>query len=366
VRIYRNTRGVTRYTRELNACQQNDAAWPPVTVVVNTFNEAKVIRRKLESLADLNYPTEQLEVLVVDDCSHDDTGGVAERALAAFGLPGRVLRTPVRLGLNASLNLAFQEAGHDVVCVTDSDVILEANALARAVRVLQGVDGAGGVTGKIEPLLGKEGMASSSEGSYRVFYDRSMLSESAVHSCFPGNGPLIMFDRSLVRSSIPVAYGSSDGNIAMNIVKSGKRLLYVPDAVIFEPVPDTMGQQRLQKVRRARRLIQVFLHNVDVWGKQAYGAFGTLIFPLKFLIHVVCPLLTVIGVAAVVGGVLLSGIFWIQLCCAGVLAVLGGVLVARPRVRQFFLSFVVHQMYLLAGLFSSFRKSVFWKTIERT
>jgi cellulose synthase/poly-beta-1,6-N-acetylglucosamine synthase-like glycosyltransferase len=175
-----------------------------------------------------------------------------------------------------------------------------------------------------------------------------------------------MFDRSLVHASIPVPYGSSDGNIAMNVVKSGKRLLYVPDAVILEPVPDTVGQQQLQKVRRARRLIQVFLHNLDVVGNGAYGRFGTVVFPLKFLIHVVCPLVAVLGLAAITVGVVLSGVFWIQMGFAAVLALLGGLLLAWPRMRRFLLSFIFHQAYLLAGLFSSFRKSVFWKTIERT
>jgi len=81
----------------------------------------------------------------------------------------------------------------------------------------------------------------------------------------------------------------------MNIIKSGYRFIYIPDAVIVEPVPENIGQQRLQKVRRAKRLIQVFLHNSDVFLNKKYGKFGRIIFPLKFLMVAVCPLLMAIG-----------------------------------------------------------------------
>ena len=110
-----------------------------------------------------------------------------------------------------------------------------------------------------------------------------MLGESSLHSAFPGNGPLIVFDKSKVNSPIPEYHGSTDGNIAMNIIKSGVRFVYVSNAVIFEPVPENLGQQRLQKVRRAQRLIQVFLHKKGVFFNKKYGKFGRVIFPLKVL-----------------------------------------------------------------------------------
>jgi cellulose synthase/poly-beta-1,6-N-acetylglucosamine synthase-like glycosyltransferase len=192
-----------------------------------------------------------------------------------------------------------------------------------------------------------------------------MVSESSLHSAFPGNGPLIIFNKSLVPFSIPTSYGSTDANIAMNIVKSGKRLLYVPNALIYEPVPETVSQQKLQKVRRAKRLIQVFLHNLDVFGNKKYGWFGVLIFPLKFLMHVVCPFLVFLGSTLFFVFFVFSNVFLFQvgfMIFAALFFVLFAVL---GRVRRFFISFVLHQVYLLLGFVSSFRKSVFWKTVDR-
>jgi hypothetical protein len=40
-------------------------------------------------------------------------------------------------------------------------------------------------------------------------------------------------------------------------------------------------------------------------------------------------------------------------------------LLSFKRVGSFLSSFILHQCYLVIGLFSSFKKSIYWKTIDR-
>jgi biofilm PGA synthesis N-glycosyltransferase PgaC len=362
--IYRNTDRVTRYLTTLGKLQQRTEALPKVSIIVSAYNEAKVIQRKIQNIAHLKYPQERIELLVIDDCSQDATGDLAETALKEYHLHGRVLRTPTRLGLNQSLNHAFQQARHPFICVTDSDVTLATDALTNAITVLAHFDEAGGVTGRIVPVHNHEGLATNCESDYRGYYDRAMLTESAVHSAFPGNGPLILF-KACPNASIPVKYGATDANIVMNVIKQGKRLLYIPNAIIYEPVPETLGQQRLQKVRRATRLIQAFIHNADVFRNGVYGRFGQLLFPIKFLIHVVCPLLLVLGVLTFIPFITLYAPSLIQVIVAGLLALAVGVIAGSRKIRSFVLSFLVHQIYLVLGLFSLPRQSRTWQTIDR-
>ncbi|TRZ79964.1 glycosyltransferase [bacterium] len=363
--VCRSATVTSKYLHEIEDFQKSDIVLPPVSIIVNAYNEEEIVHRKIVDISRLDYPLEKLEVIFVDDCSGDETGIVAEKALAEFRLKGKVLRNSRRLGLNASLNLAFDSASYDVVCVTDSDVMLDRDALRKAVLVLECFEDAGGVTGKLVPVFSGATVASSAEDSYRSYYHLSMLSESSWHSAFPGNGPLIIFNKSLVASSIPAAYGSTDANIVMNIVKSGKKFLYVPNALIYEPVPETVSQQKLQKVRRAKRLIQVFLHNLDVFGNKKYGKFGTFLFPLKFLIYVVCPLVTLLGLVFLSLFFMFTDVFVLQVDFVLFVSLFLFALAVSSRNRKFFVSFVFHQVYLLLGLFSSFRKSKFWKTIDR-
>jgi len=363
--IYRNATEIAGYVNKIKHLQQLDPNLPKLSIIIPAYNEAKVIRRKLENISHLDYPIEKLEVIVIDDRSNDGTEEIARKVLAESGLNGKVLENSKRIGLNESLNIAIPEASNSLICITDADVTLEKSALRNSVAVLKKFDGAGGVTGRIEPIFSEEGIAAKSERSYRNYYHQCMLAESSLHSAFPGNGPLIIFNESLVHSLIPVNYGSTDGNIAINIIKSGQRLLYVPNAVVYEPVPETVGQQKLQKVRRAKRLIQAFLHNMDVFVNEKYGKFGTLIFPLKFLMHVVCPILTFLGTVSILTFIVLSENFLFQFAFILALMSLLVILTIQHSVRDFLLSFLFHQVYLMLGLISLLKRSSVWKKIER-
>jgi chlorobactene glucosyltransferase len=54
---------------------EQPASWPLVSIIVPARNEEKVIGRLLQSLTTLDYP--HYEVIVVDDCSEDDTSQIA-------------------------------------------------------------------------------------------------------------------------------------------------------------------------------------------------------------------------------------------------------------------------------------------------
>ncbi len=365
LRVIRNKELSAKFQGELSVVQDSSSDLAPVSIIVSAYNEAEVIGRKLVNISQLNYPLDKIEVVVIDDGSVDGTAGIAEEKISELKLSGRIIKNTKRIGLNRSLNIAMNEAKHNFVCVTDSDVTLEKDALRNSVRVLTGLKDVGGVTGRIQPIFEGDGFAQSNESAYRKFYHQSMLGETSLHSSFPGNGPLIIINKSLVSTTIPVDYGSTDGNIAANVIKSGLRFVYVPNAVVFEPVPEDLGQQRLQKVRRAKRLIQVFLHNSDLFLNKKYGKFGSIVFPLKYLMIVVCPSLMLIGLGLYIVSIALFSSLWFQVVSVGALFFVIGVSSVWKSFGRWLSSFVFHQLYLVVGLFSSMRKSVFWKTIDR-
>ena len=362
--VLKNRKSISELERKYLELQKSNSNIKDVSVIISTYNEANVIARKLENISALDYPIENLEILVIDDNSTDGTAEIAERKLREKNLNGRIIRNSSRIGLNRSLNIAMAEAKNDLVCITDSDVLLKENVLRNSVSVLTKFEGVGGVTGKIQPVFDGNGLAQTMESSYRGFYHKSMLAESSIHSAFPGNGPLIVFDKSKVSPSIPVDYGSTDGNIAINIIKSGLRYIYVPNVVVFEPVPETLAQQRLQKVRRAKRLVQVFLHNADILMNRKYSNFGSIVFPLKFLMITLCPFLMLFGLSFILAYILLAHSVLLYSFSIIAITLFAGALFSR-RTGSILSSFVFHQIYLIAGLATSFRKSVFWKTIQR-
>ncbi|MBK9033098.1 MAG: glycosyltransferase [Myxococcales bacterium] len=79
---------------------------PTVTVVVPMYNEGAEIRRTLGSLLELAYPTDKLDIVVIDDCSSDDSFAHASAVAATSGGRLRVLRNKHNLGKRRSINRA--------------------------------------------------------------------------------------------------------------------------------------------------------------------------------------------------------------------------------------------------------------------
>jgi glucosyl-dolichyl phosphate glucuronosyltransferase len=98
-----------------------------ITVAVCTRNRAAGLERLLGSLEQMRIPDSLgWELLVVDNCSTDETREVVESFRAR--LPIRLLREP-RVGLSEARNCAVDGARGRYLCWTDDDVIVPADWL---------------------------------------------------------------------------------------------------------------------------------------------------------------------------------------------------------------------------------------------
>lgn len=64
---------------------QPEDFFPQVTVMVPTYNEEETIGRRIRNLAELDYPKERLEIVIIDSASRDNTLEVAREAIASLG-----------------------------------------------------------------------------------------------------------------------------------------------------------------------------------------------------------------------------------------------------------------------------------------
>jgi len=106
---------------------------PLVSVVVPTRNSAAHIRSCLTSLREQDYP--QVEIIVVDNHSSDDTRRIAEKLADLVVVAG-----PER---SAQVNRGVEEATGDFVFRVDSDFLLEREVVSQCVE--QAAAGAGAV-----------------------------------------------------------------------------------------------------------------------------------------------------------------------------------------------------------------------------
>src|SRR5687767_4755004 len=104
---------------------------PRVTLIISAYNEAAVIRDKLENVLRLDYPPDRLEVVVVSDASADGTDEIVLE-YAARGV--RLIRQENRQGKTAGLNLAIPQVNGDVVVFSDANAMYAPDAVSKLVR----------------------------------------------------------------------------------------------------------------------------------------------------------------------------------------------------------------------------------------
>jgi glycosyltransferase involved in cell wall biosynthesis len=98
------------------------AGRPKVSVIVTGYNLAQYLPDTFESVAAQTMT--DYELIVVDDCSTDDTAAVVKASKGAW-----YVRTPHNLGLSGARNFGFQHAKGKYVLFLDADDQLTPNAL---------------------------------------------------------------------------------------------------------------------------------------------------------------------------------------------------------------------------------------------
>jgi glycosyltransferase involved in cell wall biosynthesis len=124
----------SRLPRMENLPPAEDAACPPVSIVFAARNEEEKLAQGLETLAGMDYPA--LEIIAVDDRSHDATPRILETFAHKFPGRLRVLRIeelpPGWMGKPHALERGCEEARHDWIVFTDADVRFAPDLLRRA------------------------------------------------------------------------------------------------------------------------------------------------------------------------------------------------------------------------------------------
>ena len=110
---------------------------PKVSIVIAARNEVRKIEKALQSILAQDYPN--LEFIVVDDRSTDETGTILDRLANKDSriYVVRIMELPKGwLGKNHAQHFGAERATGDLILFTDADVVMERLVISRAVNYL--------------------------------------------------------------------------------------------------------------------------------------------------------------------------------------------------------------------------------------
>jgi len=215
---------------------------PSVTLVISAYNEERVIRRKIENSLNLDYPKEQLEILVVSDGSTDGT-----EAIVGEFKPRKVgLRAcQGRQGKVSCLNRVMPDVRSELVVMSDANSMYEPGSLRRLVRHFADPR-VGCVCGRLSFVNPHGVPAGKAERAYWTFEGTIKRLESSLGSLLGANGAIYAYRRNLFKPVDPLMF--CDDVIPVRIAIEGYLTIYDAEARCTEEA----SEERVERRRRAR------------------------------------------------------------------------------------------------------------------
>jgi succinoglycan biosynthesis protein ExoA len=208
---------------------------PRLSVVVPCWNEAPFVAEFLDSVLGQSYPSERLEILLVDGLSDDGTREIVQR-YASDHPRLRMLDNPGHRKPEA-LNLGIREAFGDIIVRLDVHAFYEDDYLRKCVLALLAhpeADNVGGIRKSLprrDTLLGRALALSTTHplaagnARYRVGASKPLWVDTVFGGCWRREvfDRIGYFDEKLTRAQ--------DREFNQRLRAAGGRILLIPDIV---------------------------------------------------------------------------------------------------------------------------------------
>jgi len=220
---------------------------PRVSLVISAYNEAGVMRQKLDNALALSYPTGRLEIVVISD---ESTDGTDEIALSYASRGVRLERQTTRRGKTAGLNRVVPTLDADIVVFSDANAMYAPDAIEKLVRNFGDPD-VGCVTGEARYLERDDSAADAGERAYWNYEIQIKRLETSVGSMVGGDGAIYAIRRELWQTLPNDAI--NDFLNPLQIVTAGWRAVYEPEAVCYEETAGEVAREYRRRVRIVSR-----------------------------------------------------------------------------------------------------------------
>ena len=262
---------------------------PLVSVVVPAFNEAKVIKRTVESLLASDYPN--FEIIVVDDGSTDHTFEIANEA---FGDEPRVsLFKKQNSGKAEALNFGWRKATGDVIIALDADTLFTPQTIsALAHRFADASIGAIAGNAKVGNRINIVTKWQALEYVTSQNFDRRAFASLNCITVVPGS--VGAWRRSVLEeiggfSSETLA---EDQDLTIQVRKLGYNIGYEEGAIGLTEAPDSLRNLAKQRFRWSYGTLQCMWKHKNALFNPRYGTLGFVAMPNVWIFQVFFPLIS--------------------------------------------------------------------------
>jgi cellulose synthase/poly-beta-1,6-N-acetylglucosamine synthase-like glycosyltransferase len=320
---------------------------PKISILIPVHDEEQTIGDKLRNIKSVLYPKENMEVIVTDDASGDDTLQRVEDFMKLNpDINIRVVGQSVREGKSSALNKALPTSVNDVIIVSDADTQWSEDVLRKTLPYMADSTIGALTCGGINRNRG-ETWATRSEDTYLHFANLFRFGESKLHSTIRFEGGFSAFKRNAFEK-FDTETGADDSGTALEVVQRGYRAIMVPDALFYTVFPNRLSNKLRTKARRATQLTSLWVKCSKLLFKRRLLLPKKIAIP-EMLLFILCPVILLALIATTAAAILLSPFSLFTLI---VLIVVGCLLVFARRI---FAEVLIENLVLFYALTSLLR-----------
>jgi len=277
---------------------------PGVTIIVPCFNEETWIRQTILNAMDQYYPQDKLEVIVVDDCSTDNSAKVIRETIQDIinqegsEVASRIsyILQPVNKGKRDALALGAKHAQHELLVFVDSDSFLNPYAIINLVQPFKD-EQVGGVSGRTDVAnTYTNSLTKMQSVRYYIAFRVMKAAEGLFDAVSCLSGPLSCYRKDLVlkysdewlnQKFLGQRATFGDDRAMTNLILRHNRTDYQDTAICYTIVPNDYDVFLKQQMRWKRSwLRESLIAGSFMWKKEPFAAIS---FYMGLLVPIVAP-----------------------------------------------------------------------------
>lgn len=220
-----------------------DTELPPLTLIVTAYNEAAILKQKINNTLAIDYPADKMDVVFVTDGSSDGSPEIIKNYPFI-----KVLHQDKRNGKYAAIKRAMRKVKTPVVVFSDANSMLNPECLKKIV-VHYSDNKVGGVAGEKKIFRNNyESVVGEAEGIYWQ-YESFMKKQDAEFYSVAGAAGELFSIRTELFMELDDDIILDDFVISMQVCLRGYRMEYEPDAFATESPSASLFEEEKRKTR---------------------------------------------------------------------------------------------------------------------
>ncbi len=221
---------------------------PNITIIVPIHNEESHILPLFESIKNSNYPFEKIQLIFGSDGSTDKSNEILSKLKEDYPNDLEVFYFH-RIGKNKLLNELIEKAKNEIVVFIDADIRLTETTLKKLIAPFSDPT-VGSTYSSIKTIKPNWEKPKLKANLLHAFGDLLKYLECGIHSTVNSNGPCYAIKKELL-TQIPNDKVCDDFFFVLNVVFSGKRIIYLPEAIVWE----VRNRKDINHLARTKRFV---------------------------------------------------------------------------------------------------------------